>query len=411
MNDISRFGTQIKGVIGLVAIALVVGGLVGVYQKAFTSVTRITIAADRTGLQLDKGASVRAFGVPIGEVRGTKATADGVDIDVALDNDKTSMIPADVTASIRATTLFGAKFIQLDVPRGDVARAIRGGQTVQATRTTIEANDVFAHAMTILDKVDPIKVNTTLSAMDTALRGRGEKLGTLITETNTFLTGFNPSLDQVKTDLDLTATVARNYDALAPEALDTIDQLTTTSNLLRKTQQPFDELLTQIVPAANSVGSLIDSIRAPLTAATTSLSGTASLLNEYAPELPCVLDLLVDHTKRISLVIAQKQPNVAASIGFLPGMDPYRYEKNLPQFVTGVGPKCYRRNTAEKEGFTRIKFNDGTGDVYDNSAEIVDVNTDPIKLYGDFAKSLIGENGGNTLIEMLTDPAGKGTTP
>ena len=400
----SRLGTQVKGIVGLVVIALIVALLIGMYQKAFVSVTHVTVMSDRAGLQLDKGSSVRAFGVPVGEVRGVKVQGDGVAIDVAIDQDKVSSVPKDVTATIRATTVFGAKFVQLDVPRGKVASGdvIQAGAIVRSTDTTIEANDVFEHAMTLLDAVHPEKLNTTLTAMATALDGNGEKLGSLITDTDNYLEALNPHLDQLGDDLQLTEDVGRNVNDVLPQALDTVDQLNTTTDLVTDTQQDFDDLLKDIVPAADSVGGLIESFDKPLAATVDNLLRPSRLLNEYSPALPCTLQGLIDHVNVLGEALGRKRPVADADAGFLPGMKPYN-QSNLPKLVTGVGPKCYQQGTRDFIHPPHITFDDGTKNVYSGANDIVVPSTDPVTIYQDSVKGFLGTLGLNQLLNFFAN--------
>ncbi|KQY58242.1 hypothetical protein ASD11_00800 [Aeromicrobium sp. Root495] len=398
----SRLGTQVKGVAGLLVIALIVALLIGMYQKAFVSVTHVTVVSDRAGLQLDKGSSVRAFGVPVGEVRGVEVQSDGVAIDVAIDKDKVGSIPAGVKATIRATTVFGAKFVQLDVPRGKVTDVIQAGAIVRSTDTTIEANDVFEHAMTILDALHPEKLNTTLTAMATALDGNGEKLGSLVTDTDNYLEALNPHLDQLGDDLQLTEDVGRNVNDVLPQAIDTVDQLNTTTDLVTDTQKDFDDLLKDIVPAADSVGGLIESFDQPLDATVQNLLRPSRLLKEYSPALPCTLDGLIDHVNILGEALGRKRPAADADAGFLPGMKPYN-QSNLPKLVTGVGPKCYQQATRTFIHPPHIQFDDGTKDVYTDSTDPVGISKDPITLYQDTVRSFLGNSGLNELLNFFAN--------
>src|SRR5690606_27238131 len=129
MTDMEKMRRRLIGATGLVLIATLVAVLLGMYQKVFTPVTEVTVMSDRAGLLLDKGAAVRVSGLPVGEVRSVRQADSGqVAITVALDPDDASRIPDNVTASIKATTVFGAKFVDLEVPvteRGRRVRAIK----------------------------------------------------------------------------------------------------------------------------------------------------------------------------------------------------------------------------------------------------------------------------------------------
>ncbi len=392
-----RIRTQLKGVVGLVVIAVIVTGLYGTYQQWFRSVTTVTVEADRAGLLLDKGASVRLYGVAVGQVRDVTATSDGARIEIAIDEDQAHLIPASSTARITATTLFGAKLVELDAPDGPVTDPVQAGQTLQASSTSIEANDVFQNAMTLLDAIDVEQLNTTLTATATAFEGRGQKIGELITGADTLLTGLNPSLDQLGEDFRLADTFLTNVNAVFPQLLDVVEQATTTTDTLIQTQAQFRSATETFIPAADAVAGFVRSIDAPLTAATRVLEPTTELLREYSPALTCTLDQLSEHNSRFVAVFDQKYPALMGHTSFLPGQDPYTFEKNAPKLVTGVGPKCYRQPTPERPLVPHIQFDDGTYDVYTPDYQTTQIGT-PITFYEDAIRSFLGNAGVNALL-------------
>ncbi len=56
----------VAGVAFLTVLALLVALSIAIYQKTFSSVTMVTIKADRAGLQLAKFGDVRVHGVLVG---------------------------------------------------------------------------------------------------------------------------------------------------------------------------------------------------------------------------------------------------------------------------------------------------------------------------------------------------------
>ena len=51
---------------------------------------------------------------------------------------------------------------------------------------TVEINTVFQQLTSVLDTIDPAKLNETLGAISTAFNGRGEKFGQTLTDFNAF---------------------------------------------------------------------------------------------------------------------------------------------------------------------------------------------------------------------------------
>src|SRR5689334_18122428 len=105
---------MIAGVAYLVAVALLLSLSIAIYTKKFDHVTKVTLMADRAGLQLAKYGDVRYDGVLVGQIRGIDQSGDKARITLAIDPDAAKALPSNVDASIMPTTLFGRKFISLD---------------------------------------------------------------------------------------------------------------------------------------------------------------------------------------------------------------------------------------------------------------------------------------------------------
>jgi phospholipid/cholesterol/gamma-HCH transport system substrate-binding protein len=400
----SRHSTQLLGGVGLLVIAVVVALLIATYLKAFKPVVPVTVTSDRAGLLLDKGARVRVSGVPVGEVRSTKLQPDGtVKVEVALDEDKAGRVPSDVMATIRGTTVFGSKFVDLEVPqRASARRAVRAGDVISSSGVTVEANDVFAHGMKVLEAVKPTELNSTLTAMSTALDGRGEKFGQFFTDWDHYLGRVDSHLPALEADLRSSAKVLDTYADVAPQLIDTADNFGTTSDTLVTNAEEFDALLSGIVPAAESTKTFLNAAEAPLVAFNREWLPVTGLGAEYSPEIPCVVHDLHEHLRVFNKVYAYNDHSIEAAVGFLPSQNPYRASKNLPKLVRGVGPACYSDPSGQGRRVPHINFDDGTAGIYSAQASEPVVPADqPIGLYFELIRSFFGESGYNAFLQGL----------
>ena len=73
---------------------------------------------------------------------------------------------------------------------------------IQGQHVTVEINTVFQQLVTVLDKIDPAKLNETLGAVATAFNGRGEKIGQTLADFNAFLAKIEPSLPNLSHDIE-----------------------------------------------------------------------------------------------------------------------------------------------------------------------------------------------------------------
>src|SRR5512139_3729007 len=93
----------------------------------FTSHETVTLTSDRSGLVMETNAKVKLRGVQVGRVTAIRGGAQPVALKLEIDKDKLEYIPANVEAQIRATTVFGAKFVDLVYPSNPSPQRLAGG--------------------------------------------------------------------------------------------------------------------------------------------------------------------------------------------------------------------------------------------------------------------------------------------
>lgn len=401
----TRHSTQFLGLVGLVLLAVLAGLLIATYRQVFKSVVHVTVQSDRAGLLLDKGSRVRLSGVPVGEVRRTTLLDDGtVAIDVALDTEMAGRVPASVTASIRGTTVFGAKFVDLRIPQEPVSEgAIKAGASIPSSGVTVEANDVFQHAIGVVGAVEPAQLNKTLTAMSTALQGRGDKLGQVFTDWDSYLKQLEPHLPALEADLRAAAGVVDTYADVAPDLIQTASNLGTTSQTLVSKSQEFEALLTGVVTASGTLERFLTVLENPLVAFNREWLPVTALGGEYSPEFGCIIDELHEHVQVFNKVIAYGDNSADIALGFLPAMKPYSFADNRPKLVSGIGPTCYATATKARPSIPHIDFDDGTAGVYSskNTGLPADITDNPVGLYLETVRSFFGESGLQVLLDDL----------
>ncbi len=163
---------------GVVFLALIMAVLTLVYLQFrgdLSPSTTLTMVSDRGGLVMDTGSKVTFNGVVIGRVLNVSSgERDGKNIArVTLDVDPhyLAFIPANVHADIKATTVFGNKYVALSTPKNPVSARLTSSDVITASSVTTEFNTLFETVTSIAEKVDPVKLNLTLSAAAEALSG------------------------------------------------------------------------------------------------------------------------------------------------------------------------------------------------------------------------------------------------
>jgi phospholipid/cholesterol/gamma-HCH transport system substrate-binding protein len=286
--------------LSMLVIAAVIFYLVyGQFRGDFTPKTKLTMVAPRAGLVMDPGAKVTYNGVEIGRV-GDIAEARGRDgkpaakftLDVY--PRYLALIPENVDAQIKATTVFGGKYVSLTTPRDANGNSIAKGHlkpstTLDATAVTTEINTLFQTITSIAEKVDPVKLNLTLSAAAQALTGLGDKFGQSIINTNAILDDVNPQMPQARHDIQQLAALGDTYANASPDLFDFLNNAVVTSRTINQQQKDLDQALLSAAGFGNTGADIFKRGGPYLARGAADLVPTAQLLDTYSPELFCTV--------------------------------------------------------------------------------------------------------------------------
>nr|WP_228819006.1 MCE family protein [Nocardia transvalensis] len=325
----------------VLSLAAVVAVALTMFAGGFKSTEVLYIDAPRAGLVLDPDAKVKLRGVEIGRVKSISYTGDNARLRLAVDPEQLKMLPANVGVDIRSTTVFGAKYVNFVVPARPSKQHLSPGVTVNAQSVTVEFNTLFQHLSDVLAKIAPEKLNATLTALGTALQGRGEKIGQLLADTDQYLRDINPSLPDLQRDLQTSVGVTNLYADTVPDLLRTTDNATTTSATIVAQEHNFDAMLVNLIGLADTTRPILTYNEQPLVTALDLLRPTTSLLYEYRSALNCVVEGLGSRLQEMDEVFGGSSGSgVLLNAGFMPGGEPYKYPQDLPKVNATGGPHC-----------------------------------------------------------------------
>lgn len=335
-----KFGFKLAG--GAMVLVLVAAVFVSLtmFFGGFTPSVTVTVAAPRSGLVLDPDAKVKVRGVQIGRVAALETTGDGTDLRLALDPDKLSLVPANATVDIRSTTVFGAKYINFVIPPEPEEQSLQPGARLATDKVTVEFNTIFQHLSDVLAQVEPEKMSATLTALGTALQGRGESLGQLLVNSNSLLHEINPMMPTLQRDLQATAAVGNLYADVSGDLLRTVDNVTVSTRTIAEAESDVDALLANLTGLADTTGSVLHENEAQLGTALDLLRPTTELLNEYKPALACLIGGAATAMPIGEAVFGGLQEGVALNTGFMYGTPAYTYPNDLPKVNATGGPRC-----------------------------------------------------------------------
>nr|WP_309234702.1 MCE family protein [Nocardia sp. XZ_19_385] len=324
----------------ILSLVLIVTFCLVSFLGGFTSTAKVTVAAPRAGLVLDPDAKVKIRGVEIGRVAGIKETANGADIELAMDPDQLKLVPANALVDIRSTTVFGAKYINFVAPESPSRESLKPGALVAAKSVTVEFNTIFQHLNDVLQKVEPEKLNATLTALGSALEGRGEKLGKLLVDSDAFLREINPMLPTLQQDLDKTAQVTGLYADTVPDLLRTTDNTVVTSATISESAQQLDLLLSNLIGLADTATPILNETESPLVEALSLLTATTGTLYEYRSAVYCTVVGLGQMMPIYGSIFGGRYPAVSFNASIMPAGEPYKYPEDLPKVNATGGPHC-----------------------------------------------------------------------
>jgi phospholipid/cholesterol/gamma-HCH transport system substrate-binding protein len=324
---------------------LVVAGLVFVltctaaFAGTFRSFVPVTLSADRSGLVMESGAKIKMRGVEVGRVAGISGGTGPATLTLEIFPDQVHHIPANVDAEIKATTAFGAKFVDLIPPKDPSSKPISAGTVLRSRNVSTEVNTVFQNLVDVLRQVDPPKLNAVLTALAEGVRGQGERIGDATTGANQVLLAVNPRMGTVDQNWRSLAGFSDAYGAAAHDILDTLNAASTTSDTVTGHARDLDALLLNTIGFSQAGINLVAPNQDNLIRAINVLEPTTNLLMKYNPEYTCMLvgakwwldngayDAIGGNGKSIILDAAMNL-----------GDDPYRFPDNLPIVAAKGGP-------------------------------------------------------------------------
>jgi phospholipid/cholesterol/gamma-HCH transport system substrate-binding protein len=337
-----RVWIYLEGVALLVAGALVLALVYLQFRGDFTPKTELILVASRAGLVMEPGAKVTYNGVQVGRVAGiSEIERDGrpaAKLVLHVNPEYIRLIPVNVVANIEAATLFGNKYVSLMSPDNPKPQHISPADVIDVRSVTTEFNTLFETVTSIAEKVDPIELNSTLSAVAQALDGLGAKFGESIVNGNHILDQLNPRMPQVGYDVRRLADLAEIYARSSPDLWNFLRNALTTARTLTRQQHDLDAALLAAVGAGKTGEDIFARGGPYLSRGAADLVPTAELLDEYSPELFCMVRNFRDAAPKVANAAGGNGYSLSAAGTIVGAPNPYVYPDNLPRVNARGGP-------------------------------------------------------------------------
>jgi phospholipid/cholesterol/gamma-HCH transport system substrate-binding protein len=342
---------------GAVFLVLVAVAATFVYLEFRGDVGRkvhLTVMSPRAGLVVDPGSKVTYNGVEIGKV----AAVEHVNVGGAAEAKLTlnvkprdvQQIPVNVIADVRATTVFGNKYISLSSPKDPSPQRISSSDVIEASSVTTEFNTLFETVMLLSEHVDPIRLNATLTATAQAFSGLGERFGDSLENANRIMDDLNPRMPQIRADTQAVAALADVYSDASPDLWDGLDNAATSAATFNEQQENIDTALMASIGFGNTAADSLERGAPYLVRGAEDLLPTTKLLDDYRAMIFCTTRNYAETLPRFSKVLGGENGYALRAFGtiLLPG-NPFVYPDNLPRVNAHGGPEgapgCWQKVT------------------------------------------------------------------
>ncbi|WP_241473169.1 MCE family protein [Mycolicibacterium neoaurum] len=341
-NDPKEPPYRAAGAILLLIVVLVFGLTWVQFRGYLEDVVPLVIMAERAGLSMDPGSKVTFNGVPIGRLTSAGVVTEGDDVRAKLLLDVKpqylQLIPSNVDAQLRATTVFGNKYISLLSPADPSPDRLEPGAVINASATTTEFNTVFETIMGIAQQIDPVKLNQTLTATAQALNGLGDKFGRSLVDGNDILGELNARMPQIRRDVSGLIALSDTYADAAPDLFDGLDNGAITARAMNDQRGAVDAALLSAVGFGNNAADVLERGGPYLVRGAQDLLPTSALLDYYSPQLLCSLRNYHNVAPKYADMLGGNGYSLVLRDQLVGAGNRYVFPDNLPRVNASGGP-------------------------------------------------------------------------
>lgn len=215
-------------------------------RGAFADTSRVTTRLDTVGGALGPGADVKVSGLVVGQVSSVAGGADGVTLELTIDDRLIDGIPSTVRSRVLPATIFGTTYVDLVAKGPADGRSLQAGDRIEQDTSvpTLELQRALDSIDRLVDALGPAELNATLTSLATALDGRGAELGRAVESTDRLLGEVVADMPLIREDLALLATNLETVGRIAPDLLDATDDALVVGGHLVERKTEFARLLT-----------------------------------------------------------------------------------------------------------------------------------------------------------------------
>ena len=191
-----------------------------------------------------------------------------------------------MTARIIPKTLFGEKYVALQVPARPDAEPIAADDVIEEAEVSIEVEKLLNDLYPFLRTVQPAELNYTLTAIADALEGRGEAIGNNLVVLDRYLERTNPQLPELIEDLRLLSQVSDDYAGVMPELARLLRNGVTTGNTFVEQEAKIQALFNDVAGFSTTSRDFLEQNGENIIRLGEVSEAQLPLFAEYAPQYP-----------------------------------------------------------------------------------------------------------------------------
>jgi len=259
-------------VVAVVVAVLLVARGAGVLDSGVT----VSVVLPPEAGRVPVNAPVYHLGVRVGDVRSSVGSpgpghdddnshgrgVPGTELELLVSPEHAEGIPSDVAVRAVPRTLFGDVRLELvsPGPGGVVGSPLADGAVLPADRSeeAVLLYDVFTRASDLLVSIKPDRLQVTLTALDRALDGRGQTLGTMIDDADRAGGELMPTTEEAASAAADLALLAEDLAEASPEMVETLREATRLSRLVLDRPDSLPRLLDAGLAATGSGAVMAD---------------------------------------------------------------------------------------------------------------------------------------------------------
>ncbi|MFM9378365.1 MCE family protein [Gordonia sp. VNK21] len=337
---------RLLGLLFFVVVAALLALSILIYQDRFKSYTEVVFETGNAGNALTKNTDVKARGVLVGTVKDVQVQEGGdVRVKLALDPDKARELPAGTTGRVLPKTLFGERYVSLEIPKNGSGHLTAGAVVkTNSAGNAPEVEDLFDHLLPVLEAMPPQDLYVTLTSISQAIGGKGQELGQMINNLNTIFERVNANMPALQGTLEGLASFSQTYSEALPNIIDGLDTLRVTNRTIVEKQGDLRGLIQTLGVAATDTTTFLNTNRRDLIHLGVDSETLLVQLARQSPSFGCMFNnfaTLIPDSKKI-VGVGTENPGVRVNLQFVNPRGRYLPNQDEPRmWWTDPPARCF----------------------------------------------------------------------